>query len=335
MKGRPIGQTGLQVSEIGLGCSELGRPLVHRSDSDWIRLLHRAFELGINFFDTADDYRYGRSEALLGRAFRDRRASVILASKIGHLTSWAKPFLERAPSPVQRLRGWLNATRPQRDSREDTRLDFSAAHLVRGVESSLRRMRTDYLDLLLLHGPSVEVIRSEDTLAVLERLQSDGKVNHIGVSVNSLKEAQAALAVRRFVAIEIDYSLLAQSAATEILPQAQRAGIGIIARLVLARGLLTKKRKMVTGPRRLRGLAAETLRDQIEELSFLKKPGSRSISQAAIQFALGPREVSCALVGTTNMNHLAEDVGALTAPSITDAELRRIKECWSRWSCSD
>jgi aryl-alcohol dehydrogenase-like predicted oxidoreductase len=159
MKLREFGKTALRVSELGLGCARIGG--VFQSDSKaFINLLSGACDAGINFFDTADMYSQGESEKLIGRALRSRRDQIIIASKAGYalpaqrrLAAMLKPILRPA---VQLLK--IRRDRLPSMSRGTITQDFSAAYLQRAVEGSLRRLRTDYLDLFQLHSPSLEVI---------------------------------------------------------------------------------------------------------------------------------------------------------------------------------
>jgi len=139
MKERPFGATGLFVAEIGMGCSLLGRRRMLRADREWVRLLHRAFELGINFYDTADSYQDGLSEELIGRAFRDRRSRVIIASKVGYrtstLTKLAKRLAGVLPYGYAVVRSSSNDL-PTTLTRQ--RQDFSPDHIQEAIEGSLK-----------------------------------------------------------------------------------------------------------------------------------------------------------------------------------------------------
>ncbi len=139
MNYRSFGSTGLQVSEIGLGCSGIGGSVLYKDDRESSRVLHRAFELGINFYDTADSYRYGNSERLIGQAFKNRRSRVVIASKVVHLPSSVGQFGKiLVPSAVLEtvrhyILPWKDAVRgvPKR------RQDFSSIHIKRAIEQSL------------------------------------------------------------------------------------------------------------------------------------------------------------------------------------------------------
>src|SRR5580693_1828325 len=160
---RAFGKTDLTVSEVGFGCARIGG--IFQSDSRaFLNLLSEARDAGINFFDTADMYSQGESEALVGRAFRRSRDRVIIASKAGYRLPGRRMFVARLKPllrPVIKLlklrRGQVPATVSGALSQE-----FSPDYLRRAVEGSLRRLRTDYLDLLQLHSPSAQVVERGD-----------------------------------------------------------------------------------------------------------------------------------------------------------------------------
>ena len=330
MKFRSLGRTNLTVSAIGLGCSDLGRPLVHRRRSAWIRLLHQASELGINFFDTANTYRHGVSEELLGDAFRHCRDSVVFATKAGSVPSALGGLLERMPGNIQRLRRWANARRPPARHAATPRQDFSAAALEQSVESSLRRLQTDRIDLLMLHNPPAACLDSDETLGALERLRDSGKILHFGVSADSEAAALKTIALQQYSVLEIAFSILHAGRPENVIEQATRAGVGIIARLVLGRGLLTPQGAVLTGPQRGIQERTEKILGVSDELEQFAEARRRSLVDTAILFALHPAGVSCALVGTQQSAHLAQDVESLRKPDLTTHEVEWIRELISR-----
>lgn len=210
-----LGDSGLVVSVVGLGCNNFGR----RLDLDATRaVVDAAFDAGITFFDTADVY--GESETFLGEALQGRRDDVVLATKFGNS-----------------LGGALGPDWDARGSRRYVR---------KAVERSLRRLRTDHLDLYQLHGPD-PATPIEETLAALTELVREGKVRYVGSSnLSAWQVADADWTARtsgleRFVSAQNHYNLLHREAEAELLPACERYGVGLLPYYPLANGMLTGK----------------------------------------------------------------------------------------------
>ena len=209
METRAIGS--LQASVIGLGCNNFGRRLDFEGTQ---AVINAAWEVGINFFDTADVYGSGESEEFIGRALGSRRREVVIASKF----SGEMPGQGKGASP---------------------------AYIRNAVEASLRRLGTDYIDLYQLHNPDPEVPIA-DTLDALNELVQAGKVREIGCSnfsAEQIREAEAAVksGAARFVSVQNEYSLLKRDSEREVLPECHRLGIAFLPYFPLAIGLLTGK----------------------------------------------------------------------------------------------
>jgi aryl-alcohol dehydrogenase-like predicted oxidoreductase len=215
MRYRRLGDSGLVVSVVGLGCNNFGR----RIDLEATRaVVDAALDCGITLFDTADSY--GESEALLGEVLKDRRGDVVLATKFG-----------------SDLGGALGADWGARGSRRYVR---------RAVERSLRRLRTDYLDLYQLHLPD-PLTPIEETLDALTELVAEGKVRYLGSSnfaawqVADADWTARTRGTQRFVSAQNEYSLLERRADAELIPACRRFGVGLLPYFPLANGLLTGK----------------------------------------------------------------------------------------------
>jgi len=211
---RTLGRTGLSISEIGFGCWAIGGNAFGNSygstdDAESQRAIRRAFELGCNFFDTADVYGHGHSEALLGAALHDVRDQVIIATKVGG------NFYDR-----------------------DMRMDFTPGYLRFAVERSLERLRTNRIDLLQLHNPPINLISATETYEPLEAMKREGLIRFYGVSVHPPEEGVAAVNAAMPDAVQIVYSLARREAEDTFLPTAQAANVGVIAREPLANGFL-------------------------------------------------------------------------------------------------
>jgi len=242
MQLRAFGSTDLKVSEFGLGCARIGG--VFQGDSrEFLRLFAVAADFGINFFDTADMYAQGESEVLLGRAFRNQRGRVIIASKAGYALPKRRRFVSHVKPFVRPLIKLLKLKREQVSSgaKGVVTQDFSPAYLRQAVEGSLRRLRTDYLDLFQLHSVPLEVVQRGDWQPVLEELKRAGKIRYYGLSVDALAAGVAGLTHEGVSSIQCVLSLIEPGSAAELIPKARDRGVGIIAREVLGNGLLIKE----------------------------------------------------------------------------------------------
>src|SRR2546426_75441 len=273
MNRRRLGRTDLEVSEIGFGALEIGRPWGLPIEGDfvipWERdvepLLDRVLELGINFIDTAPAYML--SEERLGRLLKHRRQEFYLGSKCGEYFD-----------------GY------------ESRYCFSTAGTLQFIEASLKRLQTDYLDLVQIHcGPDeVETIRRGEALEGMLRAKKEGKVRWVGVSCHE-PGARAALEIGPYDVLQVPYSLLNRSIEGDVLSRAAALDIGIIVRDALARGRLTDKiRKMPTQDDPGAGRAKAFI--ERLEARATKAP----LNQLAIQFVLRRPQVATGLIGTRN-----------------------------------
>jgi aryl-alcohol dehydrogenase-like predicted oxidoreductase len=322
MNYRSFGSTGLKVSEIGLGCSGIGGSVFYKDDRESARVLNRAFELGINFYDTADTYTNGRSEKLIGSAFKDRRSQIIIASKVGMLPS-SLYRLGKTLLPVLRpIRRVIEPWKSTLKKVSKHRQEFSSLHVKKSIEQSLRSLQTDYLDLYQLHSPPSWVIEQGEVFETLDLLKHQGKIRFYGISAKTISDAILCLKYPNISSLQVVFNLLEQEAVRELLPLAQRKGIAIAVRVLLARGLLTNKMTVQTGPTINRN-QLQIARAKVEELSFLANK-KRALSQAALQFVLCHSQVSVVIRGTSKVKHLEDNIKALEAPTLTKEEIEKI-----------
>jgi aryl-alcohol dehydrogenase-like predicted oxidoreductase len=287
---RPIGS--LWVSVVGLGCNNFGRRL---DEAGTREVVEAALDAGITFLDTADTYGEGLSEEFLGRLLEGRRDRVVLATKFG------------------------GRARTGRDGGAD------AASVRRSVEASLRRLRTDRIDLYQLHQPYPET-PIEDTLGALNELVREGKVREIGCSNftgQQLREADDAVepGAARFVSVQNELNLLNRDDEDDALPEAERLGLAYIPYFPLKSGLLTGKYRRGQPPpegTRVAGWYGEMRTtwlsdatfDRIEALERFADERGRTLLDLAFAWLLGHRAVASAIAGATTADQVRANVSA-------------------------
>lgn len=298
LKTRTLGKSGITVTELGLGLwAAGGSEWGPTDDAEVLGAIDRALELGVTFFDTSDVYGDGHSEELLGKAMRGRRDRFVVATKIG----W---------------RGFHDGRTAYGD----------VAALVRGVESNLQRLGTDYVDLIQSHisfrDPTMEVF-----LEGFQKLQQSGKVRAYGMSTSDFEYIRAFTADGHCASLQIDYSILNRTPEAEILDYCQKNGIGVIVRGALAMGLLAGKfdastkfpegdfrRKWLEVPEQ-NAIYREDLR-KVEALRALAN-AERSLAQAALQFPLLHPAVTTVIPGAKTARQVEQNIGAETAPPLS------------------
>ena len=310
----PLGRSGLMVSRIGLGGFSIG-------DSRWQRwvlneeqsrpIIRRAIELGINFLDTADMYSSGESEAIIGRAWPDlaRRDALVIATKAFHPTG---------PSPNER--------------------GLSRKHLMSAIDGSLRRLRTDYVDLYQLHRFDAST-PLEETLEALQDIVKSGKVRYVGVS--NFYVWQLARLIRiadrrswpRPISIQNHYNLAYREEEREMLPFCRAEGIGYIAWSPIARGFLAGKVGRDGSAASARAAADAVTRDffcapedfaVLEALQACASRRNAAPAQVALAWMLGKPEVTAPVFGATRVEHVEMAVDAL-ALRLSEAEVAALE----------
>jgi aryl-alcohol dehydrogenase-like predicted oxidoreductase len=308
---RPLGRTGVQVSKLCLGTMMFGA-WGNGDHDDSIRIIHRALDAGVNFIDTADVYSAGESEEIVGKALKGRRDDVVLATKV------SVPMDENA-NHRGNSRRWIIAE----------------------VENSLRRLGTDWIDLYQIHRPDPDT-DIDETLGALSDLVAQGKVRYIGsssFSAGQIVEAQWTACNRRaehFRTEQPPYSLLVRGIELDVLPTAQRHGMGILTYSPLAGGWLSGRwtaDSSPTSPARQR-LAArfdmslpENQRklEAVEQLAQVADEAGVSLIELAIAFVVNHPAVTSAIIGPRTMEQL--DSQAPAADVVLDAAvLDRIDE---------
>lgn len=304
MQKRKMGDTGRELPAIGLGCMGLsefyGSPM---EQSAAIRLLHEAIELGVEHFDTAEMYGIGgANETLLGAAFSDRRDRVFIATKFG----------------------------PTRDfeTGEFTGLDGSRENCRRAVEGSLKRLRTDVIDLYYLHrvDPSTPI---EETVAAMAELVAEGKVRAIGLSEASGNTIRRAAKIHPITAVQSEYSIFSRDIETEVIPACLEVGASLVAYSPLGRGMLTGRFKKetldgsdwrMTTPR-YQGEAFAANVAIVDEIEAVASTKSCTPAQVALAWVIGRGENVMALTGTTKRINLKSNLAAYDV-ELSDDELK-------------
>ncbi len=313
---RVFGKAAIKVSEIGLGTWAMGGPAEvdgkpigwgPTDDAESSRVLRRARELGVNFFDTADVYGFGHSEELLGQAFRAHWQGIYLATKVGN---------RRYPGG-------------------QTTKDFSRSYIFQACDASRKRLQKDCIELYQLHNPSLEVFRHGDWPETMEELQRAGKIRWYGVSVTSLEEAQTFLDRGKGHSLQIVYNLLRQEAA-QVFEQARRQGVAIIARVPLHFGLLTGKITAATrfppDDHRSQRFAPEVLAQELARLAkleFLKGAGY-SMTQIALKFAVSDPAVATTIPGARRIAQVEENCSASDGILLKPEWLEKIRKLHAR-----
>jgi aryl-alcohol dehydrogenase-like predicted oxidoreductase len=309
MEHRPLGRSGLLVSVVGLGCNNFG----HRIDPDASRaVIEAALDAGITLFDTADMYgNKGGSETILGEVLGSRRNQVVLATKFGHQDN------DMGYGPAAGAKG-------------------GRSYIRRAVEESLRRLRTDHIDLYQLHTPDPTTPIGE-TLMALHELVLAGKVRYVGHSNLSgwqLAEAEHVareLGATPFISAQNQWSLLDREIEADVVPAAEHYGLGVLPYFPLAQGLLTGKVRRGQGipaGTRLAGrshLVTEQRLDQVEALHALAEKMGRSLLDLAIGGLAGRPVVGSVIAGATRPEQVHANVAAGTWVPTAD-ELAAIDE---------
>ncbi|WUH89019.1 aldo/keto reductase [Streptomyces sp. NBC_00433] len=304
MQYRTLGRTGIKVSPYALGTLMFATSIGNPRQEDSIRIIHKALDAGINLVDTADAY--GDSEEIVGKALQGRRDNVVLATKVG---------------------------RPTGD--DPNRQGASRRWITRAVEDSLRRLRTDHIDLYQIHRPD-PTTDVEETLSALTDLVRSGKVRAIGTSTapaSDIVEAQWAAERRgleRFRTEQPPYSLLNRRIEREVLPVTQRYGMGTLVWGPFAQGLLTGRvrRNQQNDLRRARFLthvSDERRIDAVEQLIPVAAEAGMPMTHLAMAFTIAHPGVTSALIGPRTMSHLDDLLDGLDVV-LGDDVLDRIDE---------
>jgi aryl-alcohol dehydrogenase-like predicted oxidoreductase len=320
MKYRTIGGSGLEVSVVGFGLWTVSTGWWGvDGEAQGVDLLRRAYDLGVTFFDTADTYGQGKGETMLADALGDVRDRVVIATKFGY--------------------DFYNYT-GERDGHKELPQDFSPKHVTFAVEESLRRLRTDRIDIYQIHNPRMSAVRSDELFATLEKLKDDGKIRYYGAALGPANgwetEGLALLRDREIATLQIIYNMLEQDPGRSLIAGAQQEGASVFVRVPHSSGLLEGKYTAETTfpatdhrSHRPREWLTEGLQ-KLEKLAFLTEETRRTIGQAAIQFVLSSPAVASVLPNVYDAEQLEEFAAASDTPPLTEGELATIGELYAR-----
>jgi aryl-alcohol dehydrogenase-like predicted oxidoreductase len=319
MQYKPLGRTGWNVSTISFGAWAIGGTWGDVDDAESMGALHKALDMGVNFFDTADVYGDGRSERLIARLRKERTEPFYVATKAGRRLS---PHVAEG---------------------------YNRANLRAFVERSLTNLNVDALDLLQLHCPPTPVYYMPEVFDVLDEMKAEGKLRHYGVSVEKVEEALKAIEFPGVQSVQIIYNMLRQRPADLLFQETQRKGVGILARLPLSSGLLTGKMTADTAfaadDHRLFNRNGEQF-DKGETFSGLEYakglaavdalrplvPAGMSMAQWALRWITMHPAVTCAIPGGKRAAQVADNTDAADLPALSDAQMLAVQTVYEQFA---
>ena len=317
MQYRELGRTGWKVSSISFGAWAIGGTWGDVRDEESLAALHRALDLGVNFFDTADVYGDGRSEQLLAKLRKERKEPFHVATKAGRRND---PHLAAG---------------------------YTKKNLTVFVERSLKNLEVEALDLLQLHCPPNQVYYMPETFAALDDLMQAGKLRHYGVSVEKVEEALKAMEYPNMETVQIIFNMFRQRPMDLFFGEAARRNVGVLARLPLSSGMLTGKMTRSStfesadhrhGNRQgewfdrgetFSGLDYETGLQAADELRALL-PEGMTLTQMALRWILMFPAVTCAIPGAKRPSQVEENISAADLPPLSAETMSRVREIYER-----
>jgi len=295
MQYRPLGNTNLTVSEIGMGCNRLGES--QQTDAFWIDLVLKAIDLGVTLFDTCEAYGWGRSEDILGQAIGNN-ASVLIADKVSRV-------------------------------RDSGAKDFTADRIVARAEESLRRLHRDRIDIFQLHSPGLDDMQRDNWAEGMARLKAQGKIAVAGVSINDAPSGLWLMENDLVDVMQVAYNLIAPQVGHTLFDLAEAKGVGILVREPMARGVLTGKfspdQPVAKGHRAL--LSGDRLPEMIQQAEVYRPIAAEAgipMGALALRYDLAHKGVSAVIPGARTLEQLQMNVSASDGPPLAQPILDQI-----------
>jgi aryl-alcohol dehydrogenase-like predicted oxidoreductase len=314
MRYRRLGDTDIEVSEVGFGVWTVSTGWWGEVDDERsVRLLRRAYEEGINYFDTADTYGSGKGETLLNDAFGHMRDEIVISTKIGY--------------------DFYNYTK--RRGQQERPQDWSEEFIRFALEQSLKRLGTDYVDFLQLHNTKMDAIDNAALFELMEEFKREGRILAYGVALGPkigwLEEGVKAMRERSIDGLQMIYNLLEQDPGRVLIEAARETGTSLLVRVPHSSGMLEGKYTEDTTfakndhrRHRPKEWLLEGLQ-KVEQLAFLTESGERTLGQAALKFILSSPEVASTLPNIYDEEQLEEFAAAPETLDLTQEELARIE----------
>lgn len=295
MEKRRIGASDLYVSKIGLGCMSVGT-----EEKKALHMIDSALDMGINYLDTADLYDQGLNEEFVGKAIKQKRQDIILATKVGNRFEQGK-------------KGWS--------------WDPSKKYIKSAVKDSLRRLQTDYIDLYQLHGGTMED-PIDETIEAFEELTQEGVIRYYGISSIRPNVIREFVTKSSIVSVMMQYSILDRRPEEQILSYLNDHQISVVARGPVAKGLLTNRPvDNASQSMKQNGYLDYAFEELVTAISGLKGvAGNRSLTEIALQYCLFDDTVASVVTGASSLEQIKNNVAAANSTPLTDDQVQKIKD---------
>jgi aryl-alcohol dehydrogenase-like predicted oxidoreductase len=323
MKYRRFGNTDLTASEVGFGVWTVSTAWWGiTEEAVGVRLLRRAFDLGVTYFDTADTYGNGLGETILVKALKGKRDQMVISTKVGY--------------------DFYHADTSDRSGHKELPQDWTPGYVRFACEQSLKRLETDRIDFYQLHNPRLDATRRGDLFATLEDLKAEGKIRHYGatlgpaIDARQIDESRALLTERRIAGLQIIFNMLEQQIGAPVCPLAAERGVGMLARVPHSSGLLEGQYTEETTfdasdhrSHRKREWLTEGLK-KIARLEFLASGGRMTLGQAALKWLLHQPAMVTVLPNIYTEQQLTEFAAAPGKSDFTPEELQQVADLYAR-----
>lgn len=320
MKYKTLGKSGIKVSEIGFGAWTIALDWWGKKieDDEAKRMLKKAYDLGINFFETADMYGKGKSEKLIGEVFKGMRNEVVISTKYGYDFAGVEQI--------------GHAELPQH---------FDQKFTQRALNDSLERLQTDYVDVYGMHNPKLNHIRNNETFEALDKLIGEGKIKTgqvaLGPAIGWTREGLEAMDRKNVSAIQTVYNILEQTPGNELIRKAEDKDIGILVRVPDASGILTGKVKKETNipnndhrKDRKREWILSAL-DKVEQFRPIAERNGLNITEFSIKFILSKNKIASVLPTVVSEEEIESFASISDGKYLSASDMKEIDELYNTW----